>query len=344
LPPLRAESVPKLVIASASYGLHAPEALQLLSTVFEEIERVELRLGEPEDSVASKIGDADALILGGGGPVTRRVMERAANLKIIARHGIGLDNVDLEAATELGIPVTYCRHTGEEDSVAEHAVALILACARRIVEADRAVREGRWGARVHLVGLELKGKTLGVIGLGAIGRRVARIMREGFLMRVLAYDPYAPEEAFREVGAERASLERLLRESDVITVHAPLTEETRGMLNAEAIRLMKPGAILVNTARGAIVDERALAEALREGRIFYAGLDVFEREPPAGSPLLELPNVVLTPHIAAFTKEALRRMDMANAEDLVRFFRGERPLHLANPEVYERGLRWSPAR
>ncbi|MEM4918793.1 MAG: NAD(P)-dependent oxidoreductase, partial [Thermofilaceae archaeon] len=172
--------MPKLVIASASYGLYAPEAMRLLSEVFDEIRRIDLKANEPEESTIGKVGDADALILGAGGRITRRVMLEAANLKIIARHGIGLDNVDLAAATELGIPVTYCRHTGEEVSVAEHTVALILACARRIVEADRAVREGRWGARVHLVGLELRGKTLGVIGLGAIGREVAQIMKGGF--------------------------------------------------------------------------------------------------------------------------------------------------------------------
>ena len=331
--------MPKLVVASASYGVHAPEALNLLSQVFERIERVELKAGEREEAVIRMVGDADALILGGGGPVTRRVMEECGNLKIIARHGLGLDNVDLEAATELGIPVTYCRHTGEEASVAEHAVALMLACARRLVEADRAVREGRWRARVELVGLELKGKTLGVIGLGAIGREVARIARNGFGMKVVAFDPYAPDEAFREVRAERVGLEELLRESDFITIHVPLTPETRRMLDAERLKLVKRGAVIVNTARGAVVDETALCEALREGRIAYAGLDVFEREPPEDSPLLSLPNTVLTPHVAAFTREALRRMDLANAEDLIRFFRGEKPLRLANSKVYERGLR-----
>ena len=333
------KGMPKLVIASASYGVHAPEALNILSQVFERIERVELKAGEREEEVIGKVGDADALILGGGGPVTRRVMEECSNLKIIARHGLGLDNVDLEAATELGIPVTYCRHTGEEVSVAEHAVALMLACARRLVEADRAVREGRWGARVELVGLELRGKTLGVIGLGAIGREVARIARSGLGMRVVAYDPYAPEEAFREVGAERVGLEELLHESDFITIHVPLTPETRRMLDAERLKLVKRRAVIVNTARGAVIDEAALCEALKEGRIAYAGLDVFEREPLENSPLLSLPNTVLTPHVAAFTKEALRRMDLANAEDLVRFFRGERPFRLANPKVYEKGLR-----
>lgn len=333
--------MPKLAIASGSYGLHAPEALHLLSNVFDEMRRVDLRVNEAEGSIIEKLGDADAIILGAGGPITRRVMQEVANLKIIARHGIGLDNVDLEAATELGIPVTYCRHTGEEISVAEHTVALILACARRIVEADKAVREGRWGARVQLVGVELKGKTLGVIGFGAIGREVAKIMGDGFKMRVLAYDPYVPDEVFRQAGTVRVSLDELLRESDVITIHVPLTDETRGLINAERLTVVKTGAILVNTSRGAVVDERALHKALKEGRILYAGLDVFEREPPEGSSLLELQNTILTPHVAAFTKEALYRMDMANAEDLIRFFRGEKPLRLVNPEVYNRGLRFS---
>lgn len=331
--------MPRLVIASASYGVHAPEALERLAKVFDEVRRTALRSNMGEEEVVREIGGADAVILGGGGPITRKVMERAEELKVIARHGIGLDNVDVEAATELGIVITYCRHTGEEVSVAEHAVALMLACARRLVEADKCVREGRWGDRVELVGVELRGKTLGIIGLGAIGREVAKIAGRGLGMRVIAYDPYVPDEAFEELGVARVELDELLEKGDVITIHAPLTPETRGMLSRERLARVKPGAILVNTARGAIVDEEALYEMVAGGRIFYAGVDVFSEEPPAHNPLVKLYRTVLTPHVAAFTKEGLYRMDMAIAEDLERLFRGERPLHVANPEVFKKELR-----
>ncbi|RLF06120.1 MAG: hydroxyacid dehydrogenase [Thermoprotei archaeon] len=239
----------------------------------------------------------------------------------------------------MGIVVTYCRHTGEEISVAEHAVALMLACARRLVEADRCVREGRWRDRVKLVGVELRGKTLGIIGLGAIGREVARIACRGLGMKVVAYDPYVPDEVFEKLGVRRVGLEELLEESDVITIHAPLTLETRGMLSRERLARVKRGAILINTARGAIVDEEALYEMVMKGHIFYAGVDVFSEEPPSRNPLLKLERAVLTPHIAAFTREGLYRMDMAIAEDLVKFFRGQRPLHVANPEVFKKRLR-----
>ncbi|RLE98115.1 MAG: hydroxyacid dehydrogenase [Thermoprotei archaeon] len=333
--------MPKLVIASASYGIHAREALERLTKIFDEIRRTVFRTGMREEEVLREIGDADAVILGGGGPITRGVMEKASNLKIIARHGIGLDNVDVEAATELGIVVTYCRHTGEEISVAEHAIALMLACARRLVEADKCVREGRWRDRVKLVGVELRGKVLGIIGLGAIGREVAKIASKGLGMKILAYDPYVPDRVFKELGVEKVGLDELLEKSDVITIHAPLTPETRGMLSRERLARVKPGAILVNTARGAIVDEEALYEMVVKGRIFYAGIDVFSEEPPVRSPLRKLERAILTPHIAAFTREGLYRMDMAIAEDLARFFRGERPLHVANPEVFERRVRAS---
>jgi len=329
----------ELVIASASYGVYARDALEKLEAFFSRCRRVVWRSDTSEQKIVDDLRGAQALILGGSGSITSSVMESLPELLIIARHGLGLDNVDLKAATRLGIPVTFCRHTGEEVSVAEHTMALILAAARRIVEADAHVRAGRWMERVNLAGVELRGKVLGVIGLGAVGREVARIAGRGFGMRVWAYDPYAPDEVFEELGVRRVTLDELLEGSDVVTIHVPLTEETRRLLDGGRLGRLKRGAILVNTARGAVVDEEALFRLLNEGRIAYAGLDVFSREPLENSPLTRLSNVVLTPHIAAFTREALWRMDMAIADDLIGFFRGKRPGHLANPEVFERGLR-----
>ncbi|MDR5693994.1 MAG: hydroxyacid dehydrogenase [Armatimonadota bacterium] len=275
------------------------------------------------------LAEADALIVRRPSfQVTRELISTCPRLRVIGRHGAGVDNVDLQAATEAGIPVTYTP-SAPTDSVAELTIGLIVAVARRIVGAHQAVCTGIWH-REQFMGMELAGKVLGIIGFGSIGRAVARIA-QAMGMRIVAYDPYVsrwPE------GVQPVSLRGLLERADVVTIHAPLTSETKGLLGRSELAVMKPGAILVNTARGEIVDEEALAEALREGRLGGAGIDVFSREPiPREHPLLHAPNVVLTPHIGAMTEEAQRRMAMTVVEDVLRVLSGERPSYLANPEV-----------
>jgi len=260
--------------------------------------------------------------------VTREVIAACPRLRVIGRHGAGLDNVDLQAATEAGIPVTYTP-SAPTDSVAELTIGLIVAVARRIADAHQAVREGIWH-RERFMGMELAGKILGIIGFGSIGRAVARIAR-AMGMRVVAFDPYVSR---WPRGVRPAPLPELLQRADVVTIHAPLTPETKGLLGRAELSRMKPGAILVNTARGGILDEEALVQALREGRLGGAGIDVFSREPlPVDHPLLYAPNVVLTPHIGAMTEEAQRRMALTVVQDVLRVLSGGRPEHLVNPEV-----------
>lgn len=263
--------------------------------------------------------------------------------RIISQYAVGYDNIDVDCTTRHGVYVTNTPNVLTE-ATAELTWALILATARHIVRADRYVRSGEWyrsGTGWHpelFLGMELRGKTLGIIGFGRIGRAVARIGAHGFGMRVLYYSRRrAPEEVEREIGAEYVPLEHLLRESDVVSIHVPLTPETRGMIGERELRLMKPSAILVNTARGAVVDPDALVKALREGWIAGAGLDVFHEEPlPPDHPLTRLENVVLAPHIGSATHEARQAMTCAVLDNLLAFKRGEVPPNLVNPEVVEK--------
>jgi D-3-phosphoglycerate dehydrogenase len=284
-----------------------------------------------EDVLAAACADADA-VLARMAVMTRRVIEAAPKLRIIARHGIGVDAVDLCAATERGIPVTT---TGSINAgaVAEYAFGLLLALARKIPQADSGMRRGGW-SRGPQVGIELAGKTLGIVGLGAIGKHMAR-QALGFRMRVIANDPHArtPE----GLDVEMTSRENLLRRADVVSLHMRLSSDTRHIIDAPSIELLKPGALILNTARGELIDEAALTRALQAGRIAGAALDVFEEEPlSASSPLRQLPNVILSPHVAGQTQESMRLVALAAADAILAALNGQRPANVYNPEVYER--------
>ncbi len=261
--------------------------------------------------------------------LTEERLRRAVRLKVIGKHGVGVDNVDLAAAKALGIRVVFTPGVNAQ-AVAEHALTLMLMLARRIPTSSRLLREGQFDlARRSIVALDLQGKTLGLVGLGQVGRRLAFICRHGLSMRVLAFDPYVSADRAADDGVELVSeLAPLLREADVVSIHAPLTAETRGIIDRDALAQMKPTAFLINCARGGLVDEDALLEALRAGRLAGAGLDVFVEEPtPAEHPLLRLENVVATPHVAGSSAEALRLMAETVADDVLRVLRGEQPAH-----------------
>ena len=261
------------------------------------------------------IKDFDVIIVRSRTKVDAEVITRGTSLKIIGRAGTGLDNVDLKKAEERKITVI---NTPEApvNAVAELVIGLMIAVSRGIHVGDRLIRLGEWPKK-RLVGYELRGKTLGVIGLGRIGRRVAEIAR-GFGMKILAYDVIEiPKEVLERLETRIIPLEELLRNSDYITLHVPLTEETRHMINEEKLKMMKRNAFLINASRGAVIDEEALYKALKEGWIAGAALDVFENEPPIGSKLLELDNVVLTPHIGAQTHEAQESAAALLSERLV---------------------------
>jgi len=275
--------------------------------------------------------------------ITGRVMGASRALRGIVVWGVGYDHIDVNAASERGLYVANTRGSNAE-SVAEHAFGFILNLSKRLFLADAFVRGGEWTTREeaglphNLIGHDLCGKTLGIVGLGAIGTRVARIAH-GFNMRVLAYDPYMRPEVAKEVGAESVSLEKLLKESDFVTLHTVLSEETRGMISAEQLNVMKPTAYLINTSRGAVVDEKALIEALKDRKIAGAGLDVFVKEPiDVKNPLLKLDNVLLSPHCAGNSQEALNATSLKVSQEAARILSDEAPENLVNRrQLEERG-------
>jgi D-3-phosphoglycerate dehydrogenase / 2-oxoglutarate reductase len=270
-------------------------------------------LGKDKDKLTEVIDGFDGLAIRSATKVTPKILERARNLKVIGRAGIGVDNVDIPAATARGIIVMNTPF-GNSITTAEHAITLMLSLARQIPEADASTRAGKWEKNKFL-GVEIFGKTLGVIGCGNIGSIVAdRAL--GMKMKVVAYDPFLSEERARNLGVEKVDLEDLLRRSDFITLHTPLTEKTRNILNAETLKLTKKSLRLINCARGGLVDEAALYDALSSGRIAGAALDVFTAEPATESPLFSLPNVVCTPHLGASTTEAQENVALQIAEQM----------------------------
>ena len=282
-----------------------------------------------------RIAAGAEVIVVGGAQLSRELLAALPDLKGIARLGIGVDNIDLDAATELGIVVgnipDFC-----SDEVAEHAIGLMIAVARKIVLADRRSRNGGWvpGMDAMLRPIRrINGQTFGLVGLGKIGRCTAA-KAQGLGLKVIAYDPYANADAAKAEGITLMSFEELLPQADILSLHVPDTPETRGMINARTLGLMKPGAILVNVARGPVVDEAALAAALASGRLAGAGLDVLQKEPiQLPHPLAKFENVVFTCHYASLSEESYAIMRQQTSEQAVQILRGEYPMNFVNPKV-----------
>ncbi|MBW2151440.1 MAG: hydroxyacid dehydrogenase [Deltaproteobacteria bacterium] len=286
------------------------------------------------DVVAKEIVPAVAAITRNAG-LNRQAMEAA--LKVLGNHGIGVDPVDVKYATEIGLPIVFTPY-GNVQSVAEHTVSQMLAIAKRTREADRAVRKGNYDYRYSGGFRELFEKTLAVIGFGRTGRRTAEIAKAAFSMRVIAYDPYVDKSEINSLGMEKwDSLEQVLAAADVVSLHLQLTRETRNLMNRERIFGMKKGAMLVNTARGALVEAEALIDALKNGHLCGAAMDVFEKEPLSPDhPYTEVDNLVLSPHIAGATEESLQRTAIQTATQVIEVLEGKKPMHLVNPEVWDR--------
>ena len=283
-----------------------------------------------EDEVIRMMQGFDAVIASID-PFTARVLEALPQLRIISRTGVGYDAIDVPAATQRGVAV--CTGPGvNRHAVAEYAIALMLQCARHVSEHLASVQARRWD---RFEGFDLAGKTVGIIGLGTIGKEVAQRLR-AFEVRMLAYDIVQDVQFAEAYGVAYVGLDELLRESDIVTLHAFLDERSKQLLNAETISRMKPSAFLINTARGGLIDEDALYEALRDQRIAGAALDAFGEEPLGDTPLRGLSNCWLSPHAAGSTRDARARSKLVAAENIVRFFRGERPIHIVNPEVLNR--------
>lgn len=288
-----------------------------------------------EEDLVRGAADWDAILVTSRERVTERVIQAGTRLKIVAKFGVGVENIDIPAATRAGIPVTNCPGSNAI-AVAEAALGLMLAAERRIPQYMRQLHGGAW-REVLKDSRELTGETFGIVGFGNVGREFARLLR-GFDGRIVATDPYVAEDVMRAGGAEPVALDTLTRESDVISLHCSLTPETRGMFDAARFRMMKPDAVILNCARGPVINEGDLVAALREGVIGAAGLDVFEMEPPSKeNPLFSLDNAVVTPHLAGSTHLAHERVFKTSAENILRAIRGEKviPESLQNPEVYD---------
>ncbi len=270
--------------------------------------------------------------------ITAASLEGNTRLCAVGRCGVGYDNVDLTACTERGIAV-YITPEGVVRPVAESILLMILALSHRLLEKDRMVRRGQWAESTHRLGREPRDRVVGTIGLGNIAADVVRLLRVLNVRKFLAFDPYAPKQRAAELGVESVSLENLLENSDYVVVNCPLTPETSGLIGAMQFARMKPDAVLINTARGPIVDEKALIEALKGGAIAGAALDVFEREPlPANSPLTVMENVILTSHSIAWTEELFRDMGRIDCEGALAIYRGEIPPQVVNREVLSNHL------
>ncbi|MXQ09358.1 phosphoglycerate dehydrogenase [Alphaproteobacteria bacterium GH1-50] len=270
-------------------------------------------IGKDKDRLLEVIGDYDGLAIRSATKVSDKVLEAATNLKVIGRAGIGVDNVDIPAASKKGVIVMNTPF-GNSITTAEHAIAMMFAVARQIPEASASTHAGKW-EKSRFMGVELTGKTLGVVGAGNIGSIVIE-RAHGLKMKVIAYDPFLTEERADKLGVEKVEFDTLLGRADFITFHVPLTEKTKNILSAEAISKLKPGVRIVNCARGGLVDEEALAHALREGKVAGAAFDVFAVEPATDSPLFNLPNVVVTPHLGAATTEAQENVALQVAEQM----------------------------
>ena len=310
-----------------------PEGVSLLQTGAE----VDVKTGLKPAELLETVGGYEALVVRSETKVNREVVEAGKRLQVIARAGIGVDNIDLEAATGAGIAVVNAP-TGNTVAAAEHTIALMLALSRNIPGAHHSLQSGQW-RRSAFMGVEVRDKTLGICGLGRVGTEVAR-RAQAFGMRLVGYDPFVAPDYARRIGVELLPLEELLAESDFITLHTPLTEGTRKMLGAAQIDRVKPGARVINVARGELVDEAALLAGLESGRLSGVALDVFAQEPPQPSPLLEHPKAIVTPHLGASTREAQREVAIEAAEQVLAVLKGEPARNTVNapfvaPEVHE---------
>lgn len=313
----------KVLILPGRFGEFCGEGMQVLKEAGLEIRENPYRRPPGPAELAHLLEGMDAVITSPDNIITGDLIRETRGLKVIATRSVGYEHIDVQTAVEAGVIVTYTPWTNHQ-ATADHAFALMLAVSRRVAEADRIVRAGRWK---RVIGTDVWGKTLGLIGMGAVGQAMARRAR-GFDMRVLYHNRTRREDLEKELGLEYAPLDSLLQGADFVSLHLSLTPETRGIIGKRELALMKPEAILVNTARGGLVDQAALDWALKERRIAGAGLDVFEQEPmEARSPLVELDHVVLTPHISGATYEAIAAMGRVVAEDVVRVLRHELPLH-----------------
>ena len=320
--------MPKILVADPI----GAEGVELLKSHAE----VDVKTGMNPDELLAVIAEYDGLVVRSETKVTKEVIETAKNLKVVGRAGIGVDNIDLEAATAAGIAVVNAP-TGNTVAAAEHTMALMLALSRNVPSAHQSLKSGEW-KRSAFMGVEVRNKTLGICGLGRVGSEVAR-RAQSFDMRLVGYDPFVSPDYAKSKGIELLTLEELLAQSDFITLHTPLTDGTRHMISSEQVALLKPGARLINVARGELVDEQAILDGLESGQLGGVALDVFAQEPPQNKELIGHPKVVVTPHLGASTEEAQREVAIEASEQVLAILNGEPSRNTVNapfvpPEVH----------
>lgn len=306
----------KVLVTSRSFGRISEEPINLLKENGIEVDF----LTEPKDEAVLDIIEKYNAIVAGNDKITRKILERAKNLKIICKHGVGVDNIDLESAREFGITVTNVPSTNS-DAVADLAFGLIIDLARKISITSQRVKKGSWKP---LIGVDVHHKILGIIGLGAIGKRVAKRAR-GFDMTVLAYDPYIENLPEEFSFVKLSSLEEVLKNADFLTIHVPLTDKTKGLIGEREISIMKRGSFIINTAREGIIDESALYKYLKEEHLGGAGLDVIDKNSPIKDLLLSLEDVIILPHVGMYSRETINSVSMVCAKNIVKMLRGEIP-------------------
>lgn len=304
---------------------------RILAEVGAELIRAQCRT---EDEVIEAAKDADAL-LNQYAPVSRKVIENLPNLKVVSRYGVGVNTIDIDAATEHGVIVAnvtdYCM-----DEVSDHAFALLIACARKVVQLNNAVKSGTWDYKVGVPIFRLRGRVLGLIGFGRIPQTLAK-KAQAFGLKVIAYDPYLPPEVAKKFDVELMDLNDVCAKADFISVHSPLTDATRGMISDEQFDVMKKEAFIINTARGPVIDEKAMIRALKEGKIAGAGLDVLENEPvEPDNPLLKMDNVIINPHVAWYSEESQVELQQKVAQNVADVLSGYYPTYLFNRDVKEK--------
>jgi phosphoglycerate dehydrogenase-like enzyme len=322
------------IVNSSTFGKHFTEHISTLEK-FADLRHVTVPSDIDGDALAEKIKDSDGIIASVTPRFPRKTLEQCTKLKLLARHGIGCDNVDLVAASELGIQVSRVKGIVEREAVAEYAIALLMAGSRQLPQGAQAVKGSNWASRSRMVGMELLGKTVGIIGLGNIGSRSAEILSNGFNANVIAVDPYIAKERFKQFNATEVTLEELISRANAILFHCPLTDETKRMLGKAQFAAMQKGAVLVNTCRGELVDEDALYEALQNGPLGAYATDVVEGEPIDGNHrLAKLDNAIITPHLGGYSWESLHGMGQTCVDDTVAVFQNNGIAgELANPEV-----------
>jgi len=308
----------KILVATRSFGSTSSKPWDVLNQAGCEIVKADMSQKMTEERLIDLLQGVDGAVIGVV-PMTAHVLEQSPSLKVVSMHGVGVDHIDLTAAAQKGVVIANCQGANDQ-SVADLTIGLMIAIARDIPLVDSKVREGGWGAHA---GSEMWKKTIGLVGLGRIGRGVAK-RALGFDTKVLAYDPYVKADDL-DLDITLTDFEEILQESDFVSLHAALTEETRHMIGAKQLQAMKPTAYLINTSRGALVDEAALHDALSKKQIAGAALDVYEVEPPKDSPLMGLENIVVTTHIGAHTRESIERVGVMAAENVLQSLQGGQP-------------------